>query len=62
MSDFGDMTEDDAFDVDDLDIDALGRVFVRILRQLAAEGEVGLVLVLLAIARLLSRLQREGTS
>lgn len=59
---FGDMTVDDSFDVADLDVEAVGRVFVRILRALADEGEVGEVLVLLAVARLLARLKREGAT
>lgn len=60
--DFGDATEDDSIDTADLDLDAVGRIFVLLLRRLRDEGEVGEVLILLAFARLYARLKRERTA
>ena len=58
---FGDMTDEDAFDTDDLDIDAAAAVFLLILRRLKDEGHLGEVLVALAVVALIARLKREGT-
>lgn len=54
-------TDADSFDTAPLDVDAVGLIFLLILRRLAHEGERGEVLVLLALGRLYARLKREGT-
>lgn len=58
----GDITDQDVFDLDDLNYEALGRLFVRLLYVIHdEEGFTGEMLVALAMVRLLARLRREGT-
>jgi hypothetical protein len=60
MTMFGDMTDEDAFDTAPLDLDAVGRLFVGLLRLHFDAGHRRQALIGLAFIALVARLQREG--
>jgi len=60
MSGFGDWEEADSIDTDEIDLDAVARVFRRLLQQRFEEGHRREALIGLVVIALIARLKREG--
>lgn len=60
MSDFGDWEEADSVDTDEMDLDAVGRIFRRLLQQRFEEGHRREALLGVVLIALIARLKREG--